>query len=72
MEEVLAVLAECIRQVAILAQPVMPGNSINVISWVWPQSRVTSALVVARLSSGHKIEKPVPVFLVMWWKRGNG
>ena len=65
MEEVLAVLAECIRQVAILAQPVMPQATALMLDQlgVAAESRDFTALGgAARLSSGHKIEKPVPVF----------
>ena len=65
MAEVLAVLAECIRQVAILAQPVMPQATALMLDQlgVAADSRDFTALSKsARLSSGHKIEKPVPVF----------
>jgi len=65
MEEVLAVLAESIRQVAILTQPVMPQATALMLDQlgVAADSRDFTALGgAARLSSGHKIEKPVPVF----------
>jgi len=65
MEEVLAVLAECIRQVAILAQPVMPKATALMLDQlgVAAESRDFTALGgAARLSSGHRIKKPVPVF----------
>ena len=65
MEEVLAVLAECIRQVAILAQPFMPQAAASMLDQLGVAAESRDFTVIggaARLSPGHKIEKPVPVF----------
>ena len=65
MAEVLAVLAECIRQVAILAQPVMPKATTLMLDQLGVAADLrdfTALSGAGRLSSGHRIDKPVPVF----------
>ena len=65
MAEVLAVLAETIRQVAILVQPVMPQSAALVLDQLGVDSAARDFRFIAgqqRLSAGYVIEKPVPVF----------
>ena len=65
MGEVLAVLAETIRKIAILVQPVMPGSANKILDQlgVEPSHRDFSFLIgESRLVSGHRIAKPEPVF----------
>ena len=65
MGEVLAVLAETIRKIAILVQPVMPDSASKILDQlgVDPAQRDFNFLVgEARLSSGQGIAKPEPVF----------
>ena len=65
MNEVLAVLAETIRQVAILLQPVMPDAACRMLDQIGvPQNRRHFACLGAsgRLATGQKIGKPDPVF----------
>ena len=65
MQEVLAVLAEVIRQVAILVQPVMPKATSRMLDQLGVDDdargfdRIGGA---TRLPSGHAINKPEPVF----------
>ena len=63
--EVLAVLAETIRKIAILVQPVMPDSAGKILDQlgVDPAQRDFKFLVgEERLSSGQGIAKPEPVF----------
>ena len=65
MAEVLAVLAETIRKIAILIQPVMPESAGKILDQlgVDPKQRDFSFLVgTARLASGQGIAQPEPVF----------
>ena len=65
MGEVLAVLAETIRQIAILVQPVMPQSASLILDQlgVAPESRNFQELAgKARIESGVVISKPEPVF----------
>jgi len=65
MAEVLAVLAETIRQVAILVQPVMPGSAARILDQLGVDADDRAFGMVggnARLASGHLIAKPEPVF----------
>ncbi len=65
MAEVLAVLAETIRKIAILIQPVMPDSAGKILDQlgVDPTQRDFNFLVgKARLASGQGIAKPEPVF----------
>ena len=65
MAEVLAVLAETIRKIAILVQPVMPDSAGKILDQlgVHPMQRDFNFLVGdARLASGQGIAKPEPVF----------
>jgi methionyl-tRNA synthetase len=65
MAEVLAVLAETIRQVAILVQPVMPQSAALVLDQLGVDIAARDFRFIAgqqRLSAGYVIEKPVPVF----------
>jgi methionyl-tRNA synthetase len=65
MAEVLAVLAETIRQVAILVQPVMPDAAAKILDQlgVDPAARDFTQLAgQARLANGQIIAKPEPVF----------
>jgi methionyl-tRNA synthetase len=65
MAEVLAVLAETIRQVAILVQPVMPESAARILDQlgISPDARDFSAIGGHdRLPGGHVIDKPEPVF----------
>jgi len=65
MAEVLAVLAETIRQVAILVQPVMPESAARILGQlgVAPDARdFTSVGGKSRLQGGTSIAKPEPVF----------
>ena len=65
MAEVLAVLVETIRQVAILTQPVMPASAEQLLDQlaVGPDER-SFALIggAARLPAGRTIDKPTGVF----------
>ena len=65
MHEVLAVLAEIIRQVAILVQPVMPQASSTMLDQLGvPEDQRDFGMIggEGRLLSGHMIAKPEPVF----------
>ena len=65
MAAVLAILAETIRQVAILVQPVMPDAATKILDQlgVDPAERDFTQLAgQARLSNGQVIAKPEPVF----------
>src|SRR6056300_674542 len=65
MAEVLAVLAETIRQVAMLVQPVMPDAAAKILDQlgVDPAARDFTQLAgQARLANGQMIAKPEPVF----------
>ena len=65
MSEVLAVLGEAIRQIAILVQPVMPASAARILDQLGidPAHRDFSFLNGAvRLASGQQIAKPEPIF----------
>jgi len=65
MAEVLAVLAETIRQIAILIQPVMPQSADMILDQLGVDTAKRDFNVIAgkgRLDSGHQIDKPSPVF----------
>lgn len=65
MGEVLAVLAETIRQVAILVQPVMPDSAGRILDQlgIAPDARDFTVIGGAgRLHGGTSITKPEPVF----------
>ncbi|MGB2440780.1 MAG: class I tRNA ligase family protein, partial [Candidatus Puniceispirillaceae bacterium] len=65
MAEVLAVLAETIRQIAILIQPVMPQSADMILDQLGVDTAKRDFSVIAgngRLASGHQIDKPSPVF----------
>lgn len=65
MSEVLAVLAETIRQVAILAQPVMPDSAAKILDQLGVAADQRDFSVLdgkTRLASGQAIAKPEPVF----------
>ena len=65
MGEVLAVLAETIRQVAILVQPVMPVSAAKILDQlgVAPADREFTAIGgKGRLQGGNTIDRPEPVF----------
>ena len=65
MGEVLAVLAETIRKIAILVQPVMPQSASKILDQlgVEPTQRDFNFLIgKKRLASGQGIAKPEPVF----------
>jgi len=65
MNEVLAVLAETIRQVAILVQPVMPDAACRMLDQIGvPQDQRHFACLgeSGRLAGGQVIGKPEPVF----------
>ena len=65
MAEVLAVLAETIRQIAILIQPVMPESADMILDQLGVDTAKRDFSFIAgkgRLASGHQINKPSPVF----------
>ena len=65
MAEVLAVLAETIRQVAILVQPVMPeaaGRILDQLAVTAEERDFTFVGGHVRLAAGRDIAKPEPVF----------
>ena len=65
MAEVLAVLAETIRQIGILVQPIMPESAAKILDQlaVDPGERDFSFIGgAARLTNGQKISKPEPIF----------
>ena len=65
MREVLAVLAEIIRQFAILVQPFMPESAAKILDQLGVDKNLRGFDTIAgqaRLASGHMIEKPEPVF----------
>ena len=65
MEEVLAVLAEIIRQVAVLVQPVMPQSAHKILDQLGISADARGFDQIGgagRLPSGHVIDKPEPVF----------
>ena len=61
MNDVLWVLAETLRQVAILIQPVMPEAAANMLDQLGVDQRGFDALGT-RLAGGQALEKPQPVF----------
>ena len=61
----LAVLAETIRQIAVLIQPVMPQSADMILDQLGVDRAKRDFSVIAgkgRLASGHQIDKPSPVF----------
>ncbi|WP_262695202.1 methionine--tRNA ligase [Kordiimonas aquimaris] len=63
MYTVLYVLAEVIRQLAILMQPIMPESACKVLDQLKIEDRAFTALgATGRLASGTVIDKPVGVF----------
>ena len=65
MQEVLAVLAEVIRQVAILVQPVMPEATSKMLAQLGVPDNARGFDTIGgavRLPAGHVIDKPEPVF----------
>ena len=65
MAEVLAVLAETIRQIAILLQPFMPKSADNILHQLGIHTADRDFSVIAgkgRLAGGQQIRKPSPVF----------
>jgi methionyl-tRNA synthetase len=65
MAEVLAVLAEIIRQVAILVQPLMPTSAEKMLDQLGVAADQRSFAQIGgatRLAHGHVIAKPEPVF----------
>ena len=65
MAEVLAVLAETIRQIAILTQPVMPHSASLILDQLGVDNAERDFRFISgkrRLASGHQIYKPSPVF----------
>jgi methionyl-tRNA synthetase len=75
MGEVLAVLAETIRQVAILVQPVMPESAAKILDQigVGAEARGFDQLAGAvRLTAGLSIAKPEPVFPRYIVEEGEG
>ena len=65
MGEVLAVLAEVIRQIAILVQPVMPEAAGKILDQVGVGGNDRTFAAIAgtrRLGHGHAVPKPEPVF----------
>ncbi len=65
MGDVLWVLAEVIRQVAILIQPVMPAASTNILDQLNVDSNARGFAALGaqqRMAGGQGLEKPVPVF----------
>ena len=65
MGEVLAVLAETIRQAAILVQPVMPGSASKILDQLGVaggQRGFDMLAGAARIAAGVEISKPEPVF----------
>ena len=65
MAEVLAVLAETIRQIGILVQPIMPGSAAKILDQLLVDREERDFSVIggaARLANGQKIIKPEPIF----------
>ena len=65
MAEVLAVLAETIRQIAILIQPVMPQSAHMILDQLGVDLANRDFSVIAgrgRLAGGQQIDKPSPIF----------
>ena len=65
MGEVLAVLAETIRKIAILIQPVMPESAGKILDQLGVDAKQRNFSFLegtARPASGQKIGKPEPVF----------
>lgn len=65
MAEVLAVLAETIRQIAILVQPVMPDSAARILDQIGVAAGARGFDQLAgagRLAAGVSIAKPEPVF----------
>ena len=65
MAEVLAVLAETIRQIAILIQPFMPQSAHMILDQLGIDAADRDFSVIAgkgRLAGGQKIDKPSPIF----------
>ena len=63
MGDVLWVLAEILRQTAILIQPVMPEASANILGQLGVEERGFDQLGAGqRLKGGQSLEKPTPVF----------
>ena len=75
MGEVLAVLAETIRQAAILVQPVMPESAAKILDQlgVATQDRGFDKLAGGgRIDAGTRIDKPEPVFPRYIVEEGDG
>ena len=65
MAEVLAVLAETIRQIAILIQPIMPQSAHMILDQLGVDTVNRDFSVIAgkgRLVGGQQIDKPIPIF----------
>ena len=65
MGEVLAVLAETIRQIAVLIQPIMPQSAYKILDQLGVDAAERDFSFIAgkeRLASGRQIGKPLPVF----------
>ena len=65
MEEVLAVLAETIRQIGILVQPIMPGSAAKILDQLGVNREERDFSFIggaARLANGQKLIKPEPIF----------
>ena len=75
MGEVLAVLAETIRQVAILVQPVMPESAAKILDQIGVEADARGFGQLAggaRLIAGVRINKPEPVFPRYIVEEGEG
>ena len=75
MGEVLAVLAETIRQVAILVQPVMPESAAKILDQIGVAADARGFDQLgggARLNAGVSIAKPEPVFPRYIVEEGEG
>ena len=75
MGEVLAVLAETIRQVAILVQPVMPDSAAKILDQIGVAADARSFDQLgggSRLNGGVSIAKPEPVFPRYIVEEGEG
>ena len=75
MGEVLAVLAETIRQVAILVQPVMPDSAAKILDQIGVAADARGFDQLgggARLNDGVSIAKPEPVFPRYIAEEGEG
>jgi methionyl-tRNA synthetase len=61
MSTVLYSLCECIRQIAILTQPILPDASAKISAMLGQEKNDFSMLGVA-LKPGLKIDEPQPLF----------